>query len=254
MALSIASVLWFLVASALGLWRGPDWLVILGEMGVGLSFLSILVGLPKRSPFGHPGIAAVGLFLNLLLILTGKGLDLLFIHPPTPPHIPALVQPYEDPSRAFRIKVPSGWVTEPESRGELGTSIHLKPTLRNRTSGINQIDILVRPLAQSVQDVSGTLNQLVKWIKTIDIEKKGGKSLGLSIIPEHITFANGNPGLYLRLETQRWWIPVREDVLYAAQPGRFLCMITASGLAAYVPHYRPLLVKLYESIETPAPQ
>jgi hypothetical protein len=99
--------------------------------------------------------------------------------------------------------------------------------------------------------VAAALNQLVKWIKVVDTNRGGRKPEEIHIVPERVLLPDGSPGLHLKLETLEWWIPVREDVLYAARPGRFLCMITGSGLAAYASAYYPLCVQLYETIETP---
>jgi len=223
-------------------------MVHLGQIGIGFSILALLSCLPKKSPYGYVGVALIGLALNATLLILGKGLDRLLIHSLPSAHLPQLVQSYEDPSHIFRMKVPMDWTPEPGARNEWGTSVHLKPAWTDRGTGINEIDVFVRPLRNSPQNAPAVFNQLVDWMKIMNAQGAGKKTEEMSVTPERVTLADGNFGLHLKLETKEWWIPVREDVLYAAQPGRFLCMIACSGLAGTVAAYYPLSVKLYESI------
>jgi hypothetical protein len=240
------------VALGLGLAKGPAWLILLGKIGAGAGILIFLSALPSKSPLGCPGVAFTGVLMNASVILLGLGLDALFIHPSQLPHNPSLTASYEDPSGAFRLKVPADWTVEPQDREAMGTSIQLSPGLAEKTAGVAQINIVVEPLARSATDATTTLNQLMKWVKAVDINAGGKKEEDLNITPERIVLPDGNPGLHLTLEAREWWIPVREDVLYAVRPGRFLCMINCSGLAAYASLYQPLSIQLYQTIETPS--
>ena len=233
-----------------GLAKGPDWLVILGQIGAAGGLLVFLVALPPRSPFGYPWVALFGLVLNMSVIFLGRGLDLLFIHPARLPRTPSLTADYEDPSKAFRLKVPADWTVEPNTRGTMGTSISLNPGLAEKTAGVAQIDIAVQPLEHSGGSAATALDQLVKWVKAVT-NAKGKKEGEISVVPERITLPDGNPGLHLKLKAWEWWIPVEEDVLYGVRPGRFLCMINCSGLAAYSSLYKPLCLRLYATIQTP---
>jgi len=247
--LSLGSLLWAVIAFCTAVFLGPDWFILLGKLGIILSTFSLMVGLPKKSPFGHSGVAVLALVLNGGLVLIGMVLDSYLVHPFSLPDMPALSTFYEDPSHAFRIKIPSGWMPEPESHGDLGTSIHLRPSLANRTPGIGQIDILVKPQQQSKENLHQAFKGLMRWMKVVISQKQEKDAGDLKISPERVTLSNGTTGLYVKIEGNRGWIPLREDVLCAAKPGRFLCMIAGSGLAAYVEAYHPLFEKLYESIE-----